>query len=283
MNLSEQRELVQIKCGSVRMEGMLELPPNPIGVVLFSHGSGSSRLSPRNNYVARALRNQRMGTLLMDLLTEQEDRDEKTRFNISLLTERLNGCTDCLLDNRTQTLPIGLFGASTGAAAALRVAAQRETVIAALVSRGGRTDLAGLLALSGVQTPTLLIVGGLDEVVIELNRVTYAVLQCEKTSKSWMARAIYLKSLASSKRLRPLPHHGSRSIWGMQRWRRHPCGPFMARILPDRFLENEFITTTNFPLLRACQNRPPGPRLDRRRRARQRRRATGRIHGRVIA
>lgn len=181
MSSSTQKESVEIRFGSAHVEGTLEMPPDPIGVVLFAHGSGSSRFSPRNNYVAGELRNARIGTLLMDLLTAQEDQDMKTRFDISLLTQRLNGATDWLRDDSdTKALPIGLFGASTGAAAALRVAGTRKADIAALVSRGGRTDLAGAHALAGVWAPTLLIVGGLDEQVIELNRMTYAALQCEK-------------------------------------------------------------------------------------------------------
>lgn len=181
MSSSTQNEAVKIRFGPAHVEGTLEMPRDPIGVVLFAHGSGSSRFSPRNNYVASELRNARIGTLLMDLLTAQEDQDLKTRFDISLLTQRLNGATDWLRDETsTKALPIGLFGASTGAAAALRVAEMRSADIAAVVSRGGRTDLAGSHALTGVRAPTLLIVGGLDELVIKLNRITYATLQCEK-------------------------------------------------------------------------------------------------------
>lgn len=181
MMLSAQKGLITIRSGSARLEGMLEVPENPIGIVIFVHGSGSSRLSPRNNYVAGELRNAQIGTLLMDLLTAQEDRDYKKRFDISLLAQRLNTATDWVQQyDSTQSLPIGLFGASTGAAAALQLAAVRSLEIAALVSRGGRPDMAGRQALAKVRAPTLLIVGGLDDVVIDLNRVAYTALHCEK-------------------------------------------------------------------------------------------------------
>lgn len=181
MMLSAQKGLITIKSGSARLEGMLEVPENPIGIVIFVHGSGSSRLSPRNNYVASELHNAKIGTLLMDLLTAQEDRDYKKRFDISLLAQRLNTATDWVQQyDSTQSLPIGLFGASTGAAAALQLAAVRSLEIAALVSRGGRPDMAGRQALAKVRAPTLLIVGGLDDVVIDLNRVAYTALHCEK-------------------------------------------------------------------------------------------------------
>jgi putative phosphoribosyl transferase len=174
-------ELVRIATDSVQVEGMLELPENTAGIVLFAHGSGSSRLSPRNNYVASVLRGAKMGTLLMDLLTPQEDQDYRTRFNISLLTHRLLDAVNWLRQYEpTRSLPIGLFGASTGAAAALQVAAIAGSEIKAVVSRGGRPDLAGKEMLEKVTAPTLLIVGGLDDVVIELNRAAYEALKCEK-------------------------------------------------------------------------------------------------------
>jgi putative phosphoribosyl transferase len=181
MTSAMQKELIRISFGSVYIEGMLELPPQPIGIILFAHGSGSSRLSPRNNYVAGELRHAQQGTLLLDLLTKQEDQDYRTRFDISLLTQRLDTAAAWLRQNgSTQSLPIGLFGASTGAAAALQVAAARGTDIAAVISRGGRPDLAGDDVLAKVNAPTLLIVGGLDDVVIELNQAAYAALRCEK-------------------------------------------------------------------------------------------------------
>jgi putative phosphoribosyl transferase len=176
-----KKELVHIAAGAARMEGMLELPDNPLGVVLFAHGSGSSRLSPRNNYVAGILRESRIGTLLLDLLTAAEDRVYENRFDIPLLTGRLSMAAAWLGQNpATSTLKTGLFGASTGAAAALQLAAQPTAQIAAVVSRGGRPDLAGPAALKAVHAPTLLIVGGADDVVIGLNRRAGDLLQCEK-------------------------------------------------------------------------------------------------------
>ncbi|RZI40898.1 alpha/beta hydrolase [Herbaspirillum sp. HC18] len=173
-------EFVTIQSGAAHVEGMLELPPDPVGVVLFAHGSGSSRFSPRNNYVAGELRNARIGTLLVDLLTPQEDQNYRTRFDIALLVQRLQLATDRLRQlAHTGSLPLGLFGASTGAAAALQLAALRSD-IAAVVSRGGRPDLAGVPMLNKVAAPALLIVGSLDVAVIELNRTAYAALHCEK-------------------------------------------------------------------------------------------------------
>jgi putative phosphoribosyl transferase len=175
------QDLVHISAGAAQMEGMLELPTQPIGVVLFAHGSGSSRLSPRNNYVAGVLREARIGTLLLDLLTPDEDRLYENRFNIPLLTERLGVAAGWLRQHpATANRQLGLFGASTGAAAALQLAARPSTDIAAVVSRGGRPDLAGPEALQAVRAPTLLIVGGDDDVVIELNRGALAELRCEK-------------------------------------------------------------------------------------------------------
>ncbi|HZW20977.1 alpha/beta hydrolase [Noviherbaspirillum sp.] len=174
-------ELVTIPCNGVKVEGMLELPSDPVGIVLFAHGSGSSRLSPRNNYVAAALRQSQIGTLLMDLLTLAEDEDEHLRFNIALLAERLGIAVDWLQKHgSTASLPVALFGASTGAAAALQVAAARPDDIAAVVSRGGRPDLAGEAVLPKVIAPTLLIVGGFDLQVIDLNQAAFAALRCEK-------------------------------------------------------------------------------------------------------
>jgi putative phosphoribosyl transferase len=181
MASSAQSQLVRIATDSVQVEGMLEIPQDAIGIVLFAHGSGSSRLSPRNNYVAAVLRSAKIGTLLLDLLTPQEDQDYRTRFDISLLTRRLLDATKWLQQSdQTRSLPIGLFGASTGAAAALQVAAILGPAIGAVVSRGGRPDLAGKEALEKVVAPTLLIVGGLDDVVIKLNQEAYAALNCEK-------------------------------------------------------------------------------------------------------
>lgn len=181
MALALHSELVKIQIETGYVEGMLELPDHPIGIVLFAHGSGSSRLSPRNNYVARELRNAQLGTLLMDLLTPHEDQDYRLRFDIPLLTRRLNAAVNWVRQyGDTASLPIGLFGASTGAASALQVAATRNGDIDAVVSRGGRPDLAGIETLTKVRIPTLLIVGGLDGDVIALNREAYGMLNCEK-------------------------------------------------------------------------------------------------------
>ncbi|MBI3055954.1 MAG: dienelactone hydrolase family protein [Betaproteobacteria bacterium] len=173
--------LIHLLSGNVRLEGMLELPANAQGIVLFAHGSGSSRLSPRNNYVARELRAAGHGTLLLDLLTRDEDQTYETRFDIGLLARRLADATRWLkLHPEAGNLPLGLFGASTGAAAALRVAAEFPGDVAAVVSRGGRPDLAGNENLARVLAPTLLIVGGADYQVIELNEKAYRELDCEK-------------------------------------------------------------------------------------------------------
>ena len=174
-------ELVVVPTGKVRLEGMLELPQKPQGMVLFAHGSGSSRLSPRNNFVARELRTEGLGTLLIDLLTREEDQTYETRFDIGLLTVRLADAAQWLRKYpATKSLALGLFGASTGAAAALRVAADFPQHVAAVVSRGGRPDLTGDDKLAHVLAPTLLIVGGHDFGVIELNEETYRKLKCEK-------------------------------------------------------------------------------------------------------
>jgi len=179
-SINDQHEqLVTITGDSVALEGMLGIPPKAPGIVLFAHGSGSSRLSPRNNYVARALRSAGLATLLMDLLTEEEDRVYATRFDIGLLTRRLVAATRWIgKQPQTRRLSVGYFGASTGAAAALDAAAELGSAIGAVVSRGGRPDLAE--SLDQVLAPTLLIVGGLDTEVIALNRQAYAQLRSEK-------------------------------------------------------------------------------------------------------
>jgi len=172
---------VHIPAGTVELDGELILPSSATGVVLFAHGSGSSRFSPRNTYVAEVLQQHGIGTLLFDLLTREEDQDYETRFDITLLTQRLLAATAWLQSNPgTQALHLGYFGASTGAAAALQAAAQMDGKISAVVSRGGRPDLAGEIALSRVTAPTLLIVGGADYEVIELNRQADALMNCEK-------------------------------------------------------------------------------------------------------
>jgi len=173
---------VSIPIGDIILRGTLALPENPLGIVLFVHGSGSSRHSPRNRFVASALQTAHLATLLFDLLTPEEDSlDEQTselRFDIELLTKRITGATVWVLRNEsTKALPIGYFGASTGAAAALRAAARLRESVAAVVSRGGRPDLAAS-DLGFVRAPTLLIVGADDRTVLDLNRLAFARLRC---------------------------------------------------------------------------------------------------------
>jgi putative phosphoribosyl transferase len=175
---------VHIPVGQVRLEGDLSLPSKPVGIVAFAHGSGSSRHSPRNQYVAGVLQAHGIATLLFDLLTVAEDRDYERRFDIELLTERLIAAARWIANEaELAPLPLGFFGASTGAAAALQAAAALGDSVDAVVSRGGRPDLAGAKALRAVAAPTLLIVGGEDYGVIELNEAAYAELRGEKVLK----------------------------------------------------------------------------------------------------
>ena len=164
----------------VGLEGILTIPAGAGGVVLFAHGSGSSRLSPRNNYVAEALRKVGLATLMFDLLTEAEAADRAKVFDIGLLAERLLHATDWVReDAESGVLRIGYFGASTGAGAALVADSLTKAEIGAIVSRGGRPDLAED-ALTKVRAPTLLIVGSLDTMVLELNQAALARLDCER-------------------------------------------------------------------------------------------------------
>jgi putative phosphoribosyl transferase len=179
-----EEQLVQVPAGSVTLEGNLTLPEESRAIVLFAHGSGSSRHSPRNRYVARVLNEAKLATLLIDLLTLHEEVVDaptaQLRFDIDLLAERLVDATDWLTQfPDTKHLRIGYFGASTGAAAALAAAAVRPDAVRAIVSRGGRPDLAGA-ALTRVQAPTLLIVGEHDDQVVQLNRQALTQLRCEK-------------------------------------------------------------------------------------------------------
>jgi dienelactone hydrolase len=172
--LSDLESAIKIPLGDIEVEGSLFLPSGARGVVVFVHGSGSSRFSPRNQYVAKEFNKAQLGTLLFDLLTADEEEEDaltaEYRFNIPLLAGRLVGVTGWLRnDPQTKQLALGYFGASTGAAAALIAAAKMPAVVAAVVSRGGRPDLVGEY-LSDVRAPTLLLVGGLDEGVIDLNR-----------------------------------------------------------------------------------------------------------------
>jgi putative phosphoribosyl transferase len=172
-------EDVEVPAGSVRLAGHLTLPDRPLGTVVFAHGSGSSRHSPRNRYVARVLNDAGLGTLLFDLLTTEEDLSRAKVFDIELLADRLVDVTCWLRAHEGSSgLPIGYFGASTGAGAALWAAAEPGADVAAIVSRGGRPDLASP-HLGQVRAPTLLIVGGLDDMVLELNRQAQSQLRCE--------------------------------------------------------------------------------------------------------
>jgi dienelactone hydrolase len=169
---------VLVPAGTVELEGSLNVPRGATAVVAFAHGSGSSRHSPRNRYVAEPLQRAGLATLLIDLLTPQEEGHRDLVFDIRLLSERLSAvCRWLALDVRTRDLPIGLFGASTGAAAALATAATAGATVKAVASRGGRPDLADAL-LPLVQAPTLLVVGGDDDVVLELNRRAQQDLRC---------------------------------------------------------------------------------------------------------
>ena len=184
MKTQVQSSEVEIPVGKNRLGGELVLPGETTGIVLFAHGSGSSRHSPRNQYVARVLHEAGLGTLLFDLLTAQEEEEEyytrHLRFNIDLLATRLTAATEWLAQqDLPQDARFGYFGSSTGAAAALIAAAQSPDWTGAVVSRGGRPDLAAA-HLGKVRAPTLFIVGGNDTEVIELNEQAYAQLQCEK-------------------------------------------------------------------------------------------------------
>ena len=173
--LSNYKKL-DIPVFGVHLKGRFRIAENQKGLIIFSHGSGSSRLSSRNNYVAEFLQNDGFSSLLFDLLTEVEDLNYQTRFDINLLTQRLVGVTQWMLTyEEIPDVPIGYFGASTGAASALFAAAQLENEIKVVVSRGGRPDLA-MPVLDKVKAPTLLIVGGNDDVVIKLNKKAYTGL-----------------------------------------------------------------------------------------------------------
>jgi pimeloyl-ACP methyl ester carboxylesterase len=187
MNISSGKKsgTYQIPISSrVSLEGNLSIPEQPRGMVLFVHGSGSSRFSPRNQYVARVLQEARFATLLIDLLTKQEEEQDlytgHLRFNIDLLSERVVEVTNWLTSQLgIKDLKIGYFGASTGAAAALVAAARLPLIVRAVVSRGGRPDLASAF-LPRVKAPTLLIVGSRDTQVIQLNQTALSLLQAEK-------------------------------------------------------------------------------------------------------
>lgn len=173
MGVSPRGREVEVPSGKLTLKGFLAVPENAIGIVLFAHGSGSGRFSPRNNHVAGVLQDQGIATLLIDLLTEQESQDRRLVFDIDLLTRRLLDVTAWLRGRpETSALRMGYFGASTGAAAALRAAALEGDSIGAVVSRGGRPDLA-MNELPRVTAPTLLIVGERDDPVVDLNRMAH--------------------------------------------------------------------------------------------------------------
>ncbi len=175
-----QSRPVEIPVDAGVLTGELTAGPGARGLVVFAHGSGSSSKSPRNQYVAKAIQQEGLATLLFDLLTESEQESVSKRFDIALLTERLlHSLAWVGRQPEVGRLPVGLFGASTGAAAALKAAATLDGLVHAVVSRGGRTDLAGD-SVAEVVSPTLLIVGGKDDEVLELNRRTLGALRCEK-------------------------------------------------------------------------------------------------------
>jgi len=172
-------EEISIPADSIRLEGILVIPESANGLVLFAHGAGSSRLSPRNQFVAGVLQKAGIATLLFDLLTEEEDLIYENRFNIELITERLVAATNYIRKHpKCKNLKIGYFGASTGAAAAINAATEISS-IKAVVSRGGRPDLSGSY-LNKLKAPALLIVGGDDDVVIGLNKQAFDKINCEK-------------------------------------------------------------------------------------------------------
>ncbi len=174
-----REELSEVVIGARQLAGILGIPHDATGLAVFAHGSGSGRMSPRNNQVAAGLREAGLATLLLDLLTPDEEGDRRNVFDVALLASRLSEAADWTRTHpKLKALPIGYFGASTGAAAALIATAEHRNV-AAVVSRGGRPDLAGG-ALRAVRAPTLLIVGGADTPVIALNRSAFAELSCEK-------------------------------------------------------------------------------------------------------
>jgi len=176
----QEGRLIEISAGRRALSGILHVPPGAGGVVVFAHGSGSGRFSPRNQFVARVLEEGGLATLLLDLLEEEEAEDREKVFDIPLLAERLEHAANWLSQEPdTAALRLGYFGASTGAGAALVAAARAPAAVGAVVSRGGRPDLARNY-LPAVQAPTLLIVGGNDDIVIELNQQALRLLRCPK-------------------------------------------------------------------------------------------------------
>jgi putative phosphoribosyl transferase len=175
-----QEQVVTITGEGISLSGFLGMPPNATGIVLFAHGSGSGRFSPRNRFVAYHLQQGVIGTLLIDLLMSDEEHDRRNVFDIDLLADRVLVASAWLNKHgSTKPLPLGYFGASTGAGAALQAAARAPSQVGAIVSRGGRPDLAERY-LPDVAAPTLLLVGGEDEPVVEMNQQAYRLLRCPK-------------------------------------------------------------------------------------------------------
>lgn len=180
MNLEIESETTHTEVGSSRLPGILTIPRGATGIVLFAHGSGSSRLSPRNQHVAQVLQEAGLATLLFDLLDEIEAEDRRNVFEIPLLTQRLVGAAEWVLEHQeSRGLRLGFFGASTGTAAALVAETQLKGQVAAMVSRGGRPDMAETY-LGWVSAPTMLIVGGRDEAVLQINQRAFELMYCEK-------------------------------------------------------------------------------------------------------
>jgi putative phosphoribosyl transferase len=181
MALSIQRDKVSVQLDKMEMEAVLWLPPDALGVVLFANCSVGSRLTPPNDYVGSVLRGVRLGTLWLDLLSPDESGNREQRPAIGTLVQRLEaGCRWLSTHAATADLPVGLFGTSEAAAAALQYAATRPRCVCAVVTRGARVDLAADAALSEINVPTLLIVGGLDDGMVPVNRAAYAALRCKK-------------------------------------------------------------------------------------------------------
>lgn len=176
----ETNQSVEIPVGQIVLEGILNIPKDAVGIIIFVHGSGSSRFSPRNSFVAEYLQENGFATLLFDLLTSKEDEIYENRFDIDLISERLKIVTEWITKQpATNKLKIGYFGASTGSAAAIKAAVDLGNEISAIVSRGGRPDLAAT-EISDLNTPTLLIVGGDDRIVIELNSMVFDKIRTDK-------------------------------------------------------------------------------------------------------
>lgn len=180
MSSQQKEQPVTVSSEAISLSGFLGVPAQSKGIVLFAHGSGSGRLSPRNRFVAQHLQQGGIGTLLIDLLTREEEEDRRNVFDIDLLADRVLMASAWLREHTgTNRLPLGYFGASTGAGAALQAAARASFRIGAIVSRGGRPDLAERF-LPQVTAPTLLLIGGEDQPVIEMNRHAYRLLRCSK-------------------------------------------------------------------------------------------------------